>query len=51
MGVHFMLMGLKQPLKTGDRFPMTLEFERGGKAEVMVVVQKPGEKAMAHNAH
>lgn len=40
-GYHFMLMGLKQPLKEGDRFPLTLEFERGGKTEVMVVVQVP----------
>ncbi|HWH84766.1 MAG TPA: copper chaperone PCu(A)C, partial [Burkholderiaceae bacterium] len=40
-GYHFMLMGLKQPLKEGDSFTMTLEFERGGKAEVKVVVQVP----------
>ena len=40
-GPHFMLMGLKQPLKEGDSFPMTLEFERGGKVDVKVVVQVP----------
>ena len=40
-GYHFMLMGLKRPLKEGDSFPLTLEFERGGKAEVKVVVQVP----------
>ena len=40
-GFHFMLMDLKQPLKEGDTFPMTLEFERGGKVEVKVVVQVP----------
>jgi copper(I)-binding protein len=48
-GYHFMLMGLKQPLKEGDSFPMTLEFEHGGKVEVKVVVQvpkaRPGEIA------
>jgi periplasmic copper chaperone A len=46
-GYHFMLMGLKQPLKEGDTFPMTLEFERGGKAEVKVFVQVPKAGAMA----
>ena len=44
-GVHFMLIGLKQPLKEGDSFPLTLEFERGGKTVVKVVVQTP--KALA----
>lgn len=52
MGTHFMLMGLTKPLKEGDTFPMTLEFERGGKVEVKVVVQVPkaraGEAAAAH---
>ena len=48
-GYHLMLMGLKQPLKEGDSFPMTLEFERGGKAEVKVVVQVP--KAVATTEH
>ena len=41
MGLHFMLIGLKQPLKEGDTFPMTMEFERGGKTVVKVVVQVP----------
>jgi copper(I)-binding protein len=40
-GPHLMLIGLKQPLKVGDSFPLTLEFERGGKTEVKVVVQVP----------
>ncbi len=44
-GLHIMLMGLKQPLKDGDSFPMTLEFERGGKTEVKVVVQTPKARA------
>ncbi|HWI11310.1 MAG TPA: copper chaperone PCu(A)C [Burkholderiaceae bacterium] len=52
-GYHFMLMGLKQPLKEGDSFPLMLEFEHGGKAEVKVVVQvpkaRPGE--MAEHKH
>jgi periplasmic copper chaperone A len=40
-GLHFMLMELKQDLKEGDTFLMTLEFERGGKVDVKVVVQVP----------
>ena len=40
-GMHIMLIGLKQPLKEGDSFPMTMEFERAGKVEVKVVVQVP----------
>ncbi|WP_205609911.1 copper chaperone PCu(A)C [Noviherbaspirillum galbum] len=38
MGYHIMLMGLRQPLKAGDKFPMTLTFEKAGKAELMVEV-------------
>ncbi len=47
MGLHVMLMGLKQPLKPGDTFPMTLEFEHAGKVEVKVVVQQPQESGAA----
>ncbi len=50
-GYHVMLMGLKQPLKEGDSFPMTLEFERGGRAEVKVIVQVPKAGAMAEHKH
>ena len=41
MGTHLMLIDLKQPLKEGETFPMTMEFERAGKVEVKVVVQVP----------
>ena len=40
-GAHLMLIGLREPLREGTSFPMTLEFERGGKTEVTVVVQQP----------
>ncbi|WP_420472970.1 copper chaperone PCu(A)C [Noviherbaspirillum sp. ST9] len=39
-GFHLMLMGLQQPLKAGDSFPMTLVFEKAGKTEVKVKVQE-----------
>ena len=50
-GNHLMLMELARPLKTGDRFPMTLEFERAGKVEVEVLVKVPaagGRPAQKH---
>jgi copper(I)-binding protein len=43
-GVHLMLRDIQQPLKEGDTFPMTLEFERGGRAEVKVYVQTPRQR-------
>lgn len=39
---HLMLLQLKAPLQVGDRFPVTLRFERAGEREVTVVVQAPG---------
>jgi copper(I)-binding protein len=42
---HLMLMNLKQPLKDGDRFDMTLKFERAGSQTVKVWVQTPRDAA------
>lgn len=47
---HIMLMGLKAPLKDGDRFPVTLSFQRAGEREVMVWVQTP-KAAQAESGH
>jgi hypothetical protein len=44
-GEHIMLMGLKHPLKEGERFPLTLTFRNAGKREVEVQVEKPGASA------
>lgn len=38
-GYHIMLVGLTQPLKAGDRFPMTLTFAKAGKVDVVVYVE------------
>jgi hypothetical protein len=35
-----MLFNLKQQAKDGDRFPLTLTFEKAGAVEVEVAVQK-----------
>lgn len=37
-GYHLMLMGLKAPLKAGDRLPLTLTFRNSGKMETAIVV-------------
>ncbi|MYM34555.1 copper chaperone PCu(A)C [Duganella sp. FT50W] len=40
-GYHLMLLGLKQPLKDGDKVPLTLEFEDARKVRSKVVVEAP----------
>jgi periplasmic copper chaperone A len=47
LGLHLMLVGLKEPLKEGSTFPMTLQFEHAGTVEVKVVVQTPKSRAAA----
>ena len=44
-GYHLMLIGLKQELKAGDKFPLTLNFEKAGKIEVSVAVEERDAKA------
>lgn len=39
---HVMLIGLKQPLKEGASFPLTLTFEKAGSVTLMVPVVKAG---------
>ena len=39
-GLHVMLMGLKQQLKPGDSFPLTLDFAKAGAVTVTVAVQQ-----------
>jgi copper(I)-binding protein len=41
-GDHVMLMGLNQPLRAGQTFPLTLDFEKAGRRTVMVSVEKVG---------
>jgi copper(I)-binding protein len=40
-GYHLMLEGLKAPLKDGERFDLTLKFEKAGERTVKVWVQTP----------
>lgn len=41
-GLHIMLMGLKQPLRKGEEFPLVLGFEHGGATSLTVKVYGPG---------
>ncbi len=40
--LHVMLTDLKQPLKAGDSFPLTLTFEKAGLRDVIVKVERLG---------
>jgi copper(I)-binding protein len=50
-GYHLMLFDLKAPLKDGDRFLITLTFDRAGTREVNVWVQTPRSGSGAGHAH
>src|SRR5215469_4583469 len=41
-GEHIMLMGLNQPLRPGETFRLTLDFEKAGLRTVTVTVEKAG---------
>jgi len=47
-GDHVMFMGLHQPLKEGEMFPLTLTFEKAGEVTVEVMVMGAG--AMGHGS-
>jgi len=47
-GAHLMLVDLVQPLKKGERFAMTLRFERAGEIEVQFEVQEIGARHPHH---
>lgn len=49
-GYHLLLVNLKAPLKSGDRFPIWLTFRHAGERKVMVWVQTPrGSQAPQHD--
>lgn len=48
-GLHIMLLGLKQPLKSGEHFPLSLRFDKAGERQVEVKVQDaPAAMEMEH---
>jgi copper(I)-binding protein len=50
-GEHIMLLGLNEPLHTGQSFPMTLDFEIAGPRAVVVTVEKVGAAGPSPAAH
>ncbi|HYM31785.1 MAG TPA: copper chaperone PCu(A)C [Candidatus Cybelea sp.] len=50
-GYHIMLIGLKQPLKTGETFPLSLVFGRAGTIEIDVPVLTAGASGPAPESH
>lgn len=48
-GLHVMFIGLKRPLKAGERLPAVLRFERAGDVPVTFDVQPLGGSAPAHH--
>lgn len=56
-GNHLMLMGLKAPLKAGERVPLTLRFEKAGEVKVELAVEAAATAAPTqpaaghHHAH
>jgi copper(I)-binding protein len=48
-GYHLMMMDLKNPLKKGDKLPITLEFEKAGKVQVSLDVEGVGAQGPANS--
>jgi len=47
-GSHLMLVDLAAPLQKGERFTMTLRFERAGELEIELEVQEQGSRHPRH---
>ncbi len=47
-GLHIMLIGLKDGLKDGTKFPLTLKFEKAGEVKVTVTAEKAGGDHSGH---
>lgn len=48
---HIMFMGLKRPLRQGERFPVTLKFQQAGKLTVRFAVQRVGAAGPNGGSH
>jgi len=47
-GVHLMFIGLKKGWAVGDRVPVTLQFEKAGRVDVLLDVEDRNAAAMDH---
>jgi periplasmic copper chaperone A len=50
-GYHIMLMGLKAPLKEGEKVPVKLKFKVAGEIDVVATVEKAKDGAHDHHKH
>jgi copper(I)-binding protein len=50
-GFHVMLIGLKDGLKEGEKFPLKLKFEKAGEVTVQVTAEKPGAHDHMEHKH
>lgn len=50
-GYHLMMFDLKNPLKQGDKVPVTLQFEKAGKVSLSLEVEGIGAQAPAAEGH
>lgn len=48
---HIMFMGLKHQLRQGERFPVTLQFQRAGRVTVQFAVQPVGAAGPMDRGH
>lgn len=48
---HIMFMGLKRPLRQGERFPVTLRFQRAGTISVQFAVQPVSSTGPMETGH
>lgn len=48
---HVMLIGLGEPLKEGESFPMRLTFEKAGEVDIIINVEDRETKAADHSRH
>jgi copper(I)-binding protein len=48
-GEHIMLIGLHQPLREGQSFTLTLNFEKAGPRTVSVAIEKAGAMSGMHH--
>ena len=47
-GAHLMLIDIARPLEKGERFPLTVRFEKAGELELEVEVQEIGARHSRH---
>lgn len=50
-GYHLMFLGLKRPLKQGEKFAGTITFEKAGTVNVEFAVEAIGKKVEDHSNH